>query len=63
MSPAEKAMYDKGGDVYFQKSAWMDRDLNMEWFSRTVLPAMSDKTIEKVIFADNLIFLAGVTIP
>ena len=29
MSPAEKAMYDKGVDVYFQKSAWMDSDLNM----------------------------------
>lgn len=56
MSPAEKAMYDNGGDVYFQKSSWMDRDLNMQCLSRTLLPAMSDKTIWKVIFADNLSF-------
>lgn len=56
MSPAEKAMYDKGVDVYFQKSAWMDSDLNMQWLSRTLLPAMSDKTSEKVIFADNVSF-------
>ena len=54
--PAEKAMYDKGVDVYFQKSAWMDSDLNMQCLSRTLLPAMSDKTSEKVIFADNVSF-------
>ena len=29
VSPAEKATYDKGVDVYFQKSAWMDSDLSM----------------------------------
>ena len=56
VSPAEKAMYDKGVDVYFQKSAWMDSDLNMQWLSRTLLPAMSDKTSEKVIFAVNVSF-------
>ena len=56
VSPAQKAMYDKGVDVYFQKCAWMDSDLNMQWVSRTLLPAMSDKTGEKVIFADNVSF-------
>jgi hypothetical protein len=54
--PLEKSMYDKGVDVYFQSSAWMDSDLNMQWLSRTLLPAVEDKTIEKVIFADNVDF-------
>ena len=34
----------------------MDSDLNMQWLSRTLLPAMSDKTSEKVIFAVNVSF-------
>ena len=56
MSPAEKAMYDKEVDVYFQTSAWMDSDLNMQWLSTTLLPAMSEKNREKVTFADNVSF-------
>lgn len=56
VSPAEKALYDKRVDVYFQKSAWMDSDLNMQWLSRTLLPSISDKTSEKIFFADNVSF-------
>ena len=56
ITSAEKAQYDKGVDVYFQKCAWMDADLNMEWVSRTLIPGVGNSPDEKVIFADNVGF-------
>lgn len=52
----EKAQHDKGVDVYFQKCAWMDADLNMEWVSGTLIPGVGNSPDEKVIFADNVGF-------
>ena len=56
ITSAEKAQHDKGVDVYFQKCAWMDADLNMEWVSRTLIPGVGNSPDEKVIFADNVGF-------
>ncbi|CAB3999323.1 C2H2 zinc finger [Paramuricea clavata] len=52
ITSAEKAQYNKGVDVYFQKCAWMDADLDMEWVSRTLIPGVGNSPDEKVIFTD-----------
>ena len=52
----EKARYDKGVDVYFQKSAWMDADVNMQWVKGTLIPGIEKGSNEKVLFADNVGF-------
>ena len=56
MSSAEKDQYDKGVDVYFQASAWMDSQLNQEWVKRTLITGIGTSPHEKVIFADNVGF-------
>lgn len=57
VSKEEKVQYDKGVDVYFQKSAWMDSDLNMQWVEKTLVPGIgTDCKEEKVLFADNVGF-------
>ena len=56
ISNAEKAQYDKGVDVYFQRCAWMDTDLNMQWVSGTLIPGVGNCADEKVLFADNVGF-------
>lgn len=56
ISNAEKAQYDKGVDVYFQRCAWMDTDLNMQWVLGTLIPGVGNSTNEKVLFADNVGF-------
>ena len=53
---AEKAQYDQDVDVYFQSCAWMDSQLNKEWLSRTLIPAIGHSSQEKVIFANNVGF-------
>ena len=53
---AEKALYDQDVDVYFQSCAWMDSQLNKEWLSRTLIPAIGHSPQEKVIYADNVGF-------
>ena len=52
----ERLLYDKWVDVYFQKSAWMDHGVNMEWVDKTLVPCMDKSKSEKVLFADNVSF-------
>ena len=56
MTREEKARYDKGVDVYFQKSAWMDADVNMQWVKETLIPGIEKGSNQKVLFADNVGF-------
>ena len=50
----EAASKFKGSDSWFQRFKKRHNilfsDMNMQWLSRTLLPAMPDKTSEKVIF-------------
>ena len=43
-------------DIYFQSCACMDSQLNKEWLSRTLIPAIGHSPQEKVIFAGNVGF-------
>eukprot|EP00794_Sanderia_malayensis_P014737 gene14737-16272_t len=52
----EKLQYDKDIDVYFQPSAWMDEELNLQWVRMTLIPALESDNQEKVLFADNVGF-------
>ena len=52
----ELAEHDKRIDVYFQKKVWMDSKTNLEWTERTLVPGIADKSIENVLFADNVSF-------
>eukprot|EP00795_Rhopilema_esculentum_P006573 gene6573-12109_t len=52
----ELAKHDKHVDVYFQKNAWMDNEINLEWTENTLVPGVADKSKESVIFADNVSF-------
>ena len=52
----ERQMYDDRVDVYFQKKAWLDQDVNIQWTKRTFLPNIPDKTKENVLFCDNANF-------
>ena len=56
VSTEEKAQYDEGLDVYFQSSAWMDSDINMQWVTKTLPPGIGNSPEEKVIFAHNVTF-------
>lgn len=56
VTSAEKAEYDKGVDVCFQASAWMDSEVNMKWVSKTLIPGIGNSPDEKVFFADNVGF-------
>ena len=56
MTNEKKALYDKGVDVYFQQSAWVDEEINMEWVQRTLIPGVGRGPNEKVLFADNVGF-------
>jgi len=56
VSNEEKEKYDKRVDVYFQKNAWMDEEINMQWTNNTLIPGIGDDKEEKVLFADNVCF-------
>ena len=56
VSLQELAKYDKRVDVYFQKNAWMDNEINLEWTENTLIPGVADKSQENVMFADNVSF-------
>ncbi|XP_014675269.1 PREDICTED: jerky protein homolog-like [Priapulus caudatus] len=56
VSSAVRAEYDRDVDVYFQRCAWMDSEINMQWVSGTLLPGVGNSPNEKVIFADNVGF-------
>ena len=42
--------------VYFQKAGWIDEEVNIKWFSNTLVPDMEKSEEEKIIFADNASF-------
>ena len=56
VSAEEKGQYDKGVDVYFQKCAWMDSEINMQWATKTLAIGIDNSLDEKVTFADNVSF-------
>ena len=53
VSRIEKDAYDKRVHVYWQKNAWMDRSVALNWIKQTFAPAV-DKSSENVLFLDNL---------
>ena len=55
-SSAEVEEYDKRGHVLFQKNAWMDEATNMKWVNEVLIPGISDKKNENILFADNVSF-------
>ena len=56
MSSAEKDNYDERVDAFFQQNAWMDKEADMQWCSKTLFPGVGNSEQEKVIFADNVRF-------
>ena len=56
VSLQELSKHDKRVDVYFQKNAWMDHEINLEWTKNTFIPGVAQKSKENVIFADNVYF-------
>ncbi|KAK3283875.1 hypothetical protein CYMTET_8440 [Cymbomonas tetramitiformis] len=55
ITEAEKRAYDPRVHVYFQKCAWVDMTVAIEWQNRTLIPCMNEHLPgeESVIFADN----------
>ena len=53
ISQDEREAYHKGVDVYFQKCAWVDREIAVEWATNTFGPAVKDLD-DFVLFCDNL---------
>ena len=51
----ERSKYDSRVDVYFQKHAWMDEEVNMRWLRNTLIPGVNNEK-ENVLFADNVSF-------
>jgi hypothetical protein len=49
----EKAAYHPSIDVYWQKNAWADRAVSVEWVQRTLAAAVGEE--EFVLFCDNLL--------
>ncbi|XP_028404065.1 tigger transposable element-derived protein 2-like [Dendronephthya gigantea] len=56
LSIFEKEQYDKGVDVFYQPSAWMDTEVNMQWVKQTLVPGIGKDKDDKVIFVDNVGF-------
>ena len=56
VSLAEAEEYDKRVHVLFQKNAWMDEATNMKWVNDVLIPGISDKRNENILFADNVSF-------
>ena len=56
VSSAEVEEYDKRVHVLFQKNAWMDEATNMKWVNEVLIPGISDKKNENILFADNVSF-------
>ena len=56
LSIFEKEQYDRGVDVFYQPSAWMDTEVNMQWVKQTLLPGIGKDKDDKVIFVDNVGF-------
>ncbi|KAK3273295.1 hypothetical protein CYMTET_18458 [Cymbomonas tetramitiformis] len=56
ISEAEKTAYHPDVDVYWQKCAWVDRPVAIEWQNGTLIPFLNEHLAneESVVFADNL---------
>ena len=55
ISPDEKAAYHKAVDVYWQKCAWADRNVSVDWLSKTFSSVVTDLDVKDfVLFCDNL---------
>ena len=50
VSSVEKDSYDERVDVLFQQNAWMDEEVDMQWYSKTLFPGVGNSEQEKVIF-------------
>jgi hypothetical protein len=55
LTPEEKAAWSPEVDVYFQKNAWADTAVSVEWEERTLSKATKDEK-RFVLFCDNLKF-------
>eukprot|EP00112_Aurelia_sp_Birch-Aquarium-sp1_P025127 Seg821.9 transcript_id=Seg821.9/GoldUCD/mRNA.D3Y31 product="hypothetical protein" protein_id=Seg821.9/GoldUCD/D3Y31 len=53
---AEIEEHDKRVHVLFRKNAWMDKATNMKWANEVLIPGISDKRNENILFADNVSF-------
>ena len=54
ISEDERLAYHKGVDVYFQKCAWADKEVSVDWAEKTFGPIAKDLNDEFIIFCDNL---------
>lgn len=50
----ERLAYHKGVDVYFQKCAWVDREIACQWADKTFGPAIKDIDDGILLICDNL---------
>ena len=53
ISEAEKQVWDKDIDVYFQSKAWADTKYCVDWVNHTLKP-LAGKESHFVLFCDNL---------
>ena len=51
----EKTKYHPGVDIYWQKSAWADTRVSLEWIEKTLKPAVqNEQNSEFLLLCDNL---------
>ena len=46
----------KDADVYFQPSAWMDKELTLRWVKGALIPSLKSGDKQQVLFAVNADF-------
>lgn len=56
MSSAEKDKYDERVDVFFEQNAWMDKEVNMPWCSKTLSCGVGNSEQEKLILQTMSVF-------
>ena len=55
INKAEKNKYHPSVDIFWQKSAWADTPVSLEWIEKTLKPAVkNEKNTEFLLLCDNL---------
>ena len=49
ISPDEKAAYHKGVDVHWQKCAWADWNVSVDWLSKTFSSVVTDLDVKDFV--------------